>query len=251
MSRTYRYSPILTGPVASPGRKPGLCAQAPASTTRNRLGPDDIWVLAVLCTRPTGPPSVRHCPGDREWRGRCLHQARVPSGGADRGGVRLIVLAGESSTSHDEPMTLTLRSPAFEPETPIPARFDHERGDLSPALTWDGPRRRAMARTTTCSGCSPWTRRSNCGGSPATRTSKRPRPGISSAKRGSPGRTSDSSATASAACRPFATDRSPASRLIEGGRPDMPAPTSGQGPGLGRQARRAGSAVKRSNRTTR
>jgi Raf kinase inhibitor-like YbhB/YbcL family protein len=35
-------------------------------------------------------------------------------------------------------MTLTLRSPAFEPGTPIPARFDHERGDLSPALTWDG-----------------------------------------------------------------------------------------------------------------
>jgi hypothetical protein len=35
-------------------------------------------------------------------------------------------------------MTLTLRSPAFEPGAPIPARFDHERGDLSPALTWDG-----------------------------------------------------------------------------------------------------------------
>jgi Raf kinase inhibitor-like YbhB/YbcL family protein len=35
-------------------------------------------------------------------------------------------------------MTLTLRSPAFEPGTPIPARFDHERGDLSPALAWDG-----------------------------------------------------------------------------------------------------------------
>ena len=31
-----------------------------------------------------------------------------------------------------------LRSPAFEPDAPIPARFDHERGDLSPALTWDG-----------------------------------------------------------------------------------------------------------------
>ena len=31
-------------------------------------------------------------------------------------------------------MTLTLRSPAFEPESPIPARFDHDRGDLSPAL---------------------------------------------------------------------------------------------------------------------
>ena len=35
-------------------------------------------------------------------------------------------------------MTLTLHSPAFEPGTPIPARFDHERGDLSPALVWDG-----------------------------------------------------------------------------------------------------------------
>ena len=35
-------------------------------------------------------------------------------------------------------MTLTLRSPVFEPGTPIPARFDHERGDLSPALAWDG-----------------------------------------------------------------------------------------------------------------
>ena len=35
-------------------------------------------------------------------------------------------------------MTFTLGSPAFGPGTPIPARFDHERGDLSPALTWDG-----------------------------------------------------------------------------------------------------------------
>ena len=35
-------------------------------------------------------------------------------------------------------MTLTLRSPGFEPGAPIPARFDHERGDLSPALSWDG-----------------------------------------------------------------------------------------------------------------
>jgi phosphatidylethanolamine-binding protein (PEBP) family uncharacterized protein len=35
-------------------------------------------------------------------------------------------------------MTLTLRSSAFESGAPIPARFDHERGDLSPALTWDG-----------------------------------------------------------------------------------------------------------------
>lgn len=35
-------------------------------------------------------------------------------------------------------MTLALHSPAFEPGSPIPARFDHERGDLSPALIWDG-----------------------------------------------------------------------------------------------------------------
>ena len=35
-------------------------------------------------------------------------------------------------------MTVTLRSPAFEPGAPIRARFDHERGDLSPALAWDG-----------------------------------------------------------------------------------------------------------------
>src|SRR5215472_13201214 len=35
-------------------------------------------------------------------------------------------------------MTLTLRSPAFEPGDAIPARFDNERGDLSPALSWDG-----------------------------------------------------------------------------------------------------------------
>jgi len=49
-----------------------------------------------------------------------------------------VVLAGESPALHDEPMTLTLRSPAFEPGAPIPARFDHEQGDLSPALAWDG-----------------------------------------------------------------------------------------------------------------
>lgn len=35
-------------------------------------------------------------------------------------------------------MKLTLRSPAFESGAPIPARFDHQRGDLSPALIWDG-----------------------------------------------------------------------------------------------------------------
>jgi Raf kinase inhibitor-like YbhB/YbcL family protein len=133
-------------------------------------------------------------------------------------------------------MTLTLRSPAFEAGTPIPARFDHERGDLSPAPAWDGvpegtaglvllvddpdapvqgsfvhwvlynldPARRGVAegevpaeagagangfgrpgylgsapppgdnRTTTYSGCSPWTSRSRWEGCPATRTSRRP-----------------------------------------------------------------------------
>ena len=35
-------------------------------------------------------------------------------------------------------MTLTLRSPAFEPGAPIPARFDQVQGDLTPALAWDG-----------------------------------------------------------------------------------------------------------------
>ena len=48
------------------------------------------------------------------------------------------MLAGESPALHDEPMTLTLRSSAFEQGAPIPARFDHEQGDLSPALAWDG-----------------------------------------------------------------------------------------------------------------
>ena len=48
------------------------------------------------------------------------------------------ILAGESPAPHDEPMTLTLRSPPFEPGAPIPARFDHELGDRSPALVWDG-----------------------------------------------------------------------------------------------------------------
>jgi Raf kinase inhibitor-like YbhB/YbcL family protein len=35
-------------------------------------------------------------------------------------------------------VTFTLRSPAFEAEAPIPARFANEWGDLSPALTWEG-----------------------------------------------------------------------------------------------------------------
>lgn len=35
-------------------------------------------------------------------------------------------------------MTLTLRSSAFGQGAPIPARFDHEQGDLSPPLAWDG-----------------------------------------------------------------------------------------------------------------
>jgi Raf kinase inhibitor-like YbhB/YbcL family protein len=33
---------------------------------------------------------------------------------------------------------LTLRSPAFEPDAPLPARFTCDRDDLSPPLTWAG-----------------------------------------------------------------------------------------------------------------
>jgi Raf kinase inhibitor-like YbhB/YbcL family protein len=52
--------------------------------------------------------------------------------------AHIVFIAARSPAPHDDPMTLTLRSPAFEPGSPIPARFDHDRGDLSPALTWDG-----------------------------------------------------------------------------------------------------------------
>jgi Raf kinase inhibitor-like YbhB/YbcL family protein len=34
-------------------------------------------------------------------------------------------------------MTFSLSSPAFEEGTPIPERFDHEHGDVSPPLQWD------------------------------------------------------------------------------------------------------------------
>jgi Raf kinase inhibitor-like YbhB/YbcL family protein len=68
-----------------------------------------------------------------------------PAGWFDSRGIKRrgrtsghVVVAGESPAPHDERMTLTLRSPAFEQGAPIPARFDHERGDLSPALAWDG-----------------------------------------------------------------------------------------------------------------
>lgn len=35
-------------------------------------------------------------------------------------------------------MTLALRSPAFADGAPIPAAFDHDSGDHSPPLAWDG-----------------------------------------------------------------------------------------------------------------
>ena len=35
-------------------------------------------------------------------------------------------------------MTLALRSPAFADGAPIPAAFDHDSGDRSPPLAWDG-----------------------------------------------------------------------------------------------------------------
>lgn len=37
-----------------------------------------------------------------------------------------------------EDMTFTLTSPEFADGQPIPARFDHAHGDVSPPLTWDG-----------------------------------------------------------------------------------------------------------------
>jgi len=40
--------------------------------------------------------------------------------------------------SHRARVTLALRSPAFAADTPVPSRFSHERGDVSPPLTWDG-----------------------------------------------------------------------------------------------------------------
>ena len=35
-------------------------------------------------------------------------------------------------------MRFTLTSAAFADGQPIPARFDHAHGDVSPALSWDG-----------------------------------------------------------------------------------------------------------------
>src|SRR5262245_36702447 len=96
------------GSLRSPARPPRSCCPGMRSTT---------------------PPRARSSSSLTSFR-RSSARAGCTSG--------RIVLAGESLTPHDEPMTLTLRSPAFEPGAPIPARFDHERGDLSPALAWDG-----------------------------------------------------------------------------------------------------------------
>src|SRR6266568_9369993 len=60
------------------------------------------------------------------------------TGGSGTSDTAWLSLRVGARQAHDWPMTLTLRSPAFESGTPIPARFDHERGDLSPALIWDG-----------------------------------------------------------------------------------------------------------------
>src|SRR5262249_25886620 len=81
---------------------------------------------AAASSCPSGPQPPRS-PG-----------TTPPAANPESKDADLVALAGESPAPHDEPMTLTLRSPAFEPGAPIPARFDHERGDLSPALAWDG-----------------------------------------------------------------------------------------------------------------
>lgn len=41
-------------------------------------------------------------------------------------------------------VTLTLGSSAFEDGAPIPPRFDHDSGDVSPPLSWDGVPDRAV-----------------------------------------------------------------------------------------------------------
>jgi Raf kinase inhibitor-like YbhB/YbcL family protein len=53
---------------------------------------------------------------------------------ADGGGA---LSATEAATMLDD-MTLRLTSPAFADGQPIPARFDHAHGDVSPPLSWDG-----------------------------------------------------------------------------------------------------------------
>ena len=47
-------------------------------------------------------------------------------------------LAAQGLTSHDVAYDADAPQPCVRAGTPIPARFDHERGDLSPALAWDG-----------------------------------------------------------------------------------------------------------------
>jgi Raf kinase inhibitor-like YbhB/YbcL family protein len=102
------------------------------------------WRCAV-CWQVREWPVADQCPGlylkqvtESEQGGHLDRRARRRLGGVDSKDADLVVLAGDSPAPHDEPITLTLRSPAFQPGAPIPARFDHERGDLSPALAWDG-----------------------------------------------------------------------------------------------------------------
>jgi phosphatidylethanolamine-binding protein (PEBP) family uncharacterized protein len=47
-------------------------------------------------------------------------------------------LAAQGLTSHDVAYDADAPQPCVRAGTPIPARFDHERGDLSPALARDG-----------------------------------------------------------------------------------------------------------------
>src|SRR5262249_50874941 len=90
-------------------------------------------------------PSV--CPGRKPPRSAssvrlagnyATHQMACMAAARARRIPAWLSLRVRTRRSHDGRMTLTLRSPALESGTPIPARFDHERGDRSPPLLWDG-----------------------------------------------------------------------------------------------------------------
>src|SRR5215472_14948860 len=63
----------------------------------------------------------------RQGTGAC---APTRAGPARFGRAHTVAVAAGNPAPHDDPMPLTLRSPAFEPGTAIPACFDHDRGDV-------------------------------------------------------------------------------------------------------------------------
>src|SRR5215469_16133562 len=87
---------------------------------------------------PPGREPPRSASSARLAGNYAMHQMACIAAARARRIPTWLSLRVRARRSHDGPMTLTLRSPAFESGTPIPARFDHERGDRSPPLIWDG-----------------------------------------------------------------------------------------------------------------